>query len=537
MYYALDIASGQHVHASIAQRYRRYVCPHCRAQVNPRKGIYRDAHFAHAPGQGSAACEEFHPSDGWHGPLDLLPPVEPTVQVLARPRLSLSLQIQAAAGRTPASWGLEVLVPKAPSRNGTLTFDGGGDGFRVDVACAKLHQGAQRYRVNPDADSYRVSWASGDVDRGFALAVQERIPGPDPALITTFSASRGTGKDRVSGLDWGNSYYMLHRADRVGQIPADIVAARLADLSGWCCSLVTLPPVSNDALALWLKQATGLAVSPAKRQWAVALPAVQALDPSARLVLDSTRQLLLAVHPGDRGPSPSQLRATADGEEVEVELQMGTWNFLRVSGFSPNLPPTINVDGHLLPELLIRSFVRSAQEVLLQFGSQAVAANSSRAGELLGAVRVGEIELSGIAAPSTLAFSLLSRGTGELDWIEHPLTTSDGPDPNTVVLTDASLDDAAAIVRNLDRDVVLDFGSFGYWWSDAKPTVADTASISPSTRLHARWVLSAAGRPASAARRSDRALAAEIMALAPPDWLVAHHRLAVARVQREGSGS
>lgn len=379
---AVDLGTGKQVRADVAQRRRYYRCPVCHSPVHLRKGVYRDAHFAHDPGQGKPECENFHPSDDWRGPVPDLPIFAPPAQIIPRQRLSLLLNVHAPAGRAPVSWALEVLVPRAPTRSGTLKFDGGGDGFRVDVSCAKLAGGAQSYRVNPDAESYRVSWVSGDADRAFAQAVQQRIPGPDPKLATVFVAARGSRKDLATGLDWGGTYYFVRRTDSIERLPPDIAVARLAEFGGWSCSLITLPPAADLPLATWLRQATGLAVHPAKRRWGVPLPAMHAMDPSARLVLDSGKDLLLAIHPGDADLAPVALRATAGFDEASESLQAGVWNFVRVHGFSPTLPPTIEIDGHSLPELLVRSFARAAPHAVLQFGAEAVLGSSPRVGEL-----------------------------------------------------------------------------------------------------------------------------------------------------------
>jgi Competence protein CoiA-like family len=534
MYVALDLDTGKQVRADAAQRRRYYRCPVCHSPVHLRKGVYRDAHFAHDPGQGKPECENFHPSDDWRGPVPDLPVFVPPAQIIPRQRLSLLLIVHALVGRAPVSWALEVLVPRAPTRSGSLKFDGGGDGFRVDVSCAKLSGGAQSYRVNPDAESYRVSWVSSDADRAFAQSVQQRIPGPNPNLTTVFAASRGNRKELAIGLDWGGTYYLLRRSDSIESIPPDIAVARLADSGGWSCSLITLPPMADLTIATWLRQATGLEVHPVRRRWGVPLPAMHALDPSARLVLDSGKDLLLAIYPGDADLAPVALRATAGGDEASGSLWPGVWNFVRLHGFSPTLPPMIEIGGHALPELLVRSFVRVAPQVVLQIGTEAVQGSSQLAGALLEQVRAGKVALNGMVFPSALEPKLRYRATGDLDWTKHSMDMVEDPDRHSVALTEATLEQTTAIIRDHGLDVVLDLGPFGYWWSDARSCVRmAAASVSPATRTHAAWVLSAAGRPSGAAGGSDQTLAAEIMALHPPRWLAAHHRLAKFRIQRE----
>lgn len=150
-------------------------------------------------------------------------------------------------------------------------------------------------------------------------------------------------------------------------------------------------------------------------------------------------------------------------------------------------------------------------------------------------MRAGNVALNGMVIPSGLEAGLRYRAAGELDWIKHQLEMVGGPDPHSAALTGATLEEATAIIQDQARDVVLDLGPFGYWWSDARTNVTvAVATVSHATRTHAAWVLGAAGRPAVAARGPDSTLAAEIMALNPPRWLTAHHRLAKFRIQREG---
>lgn len=65
MDYARD-RHGKIVAAEGAAEGRSYVCPRpeCGGRVFLRDGVERRAHFAHHPGEGSEACDEYHPSVG-----------------------------------------------------------------------------------------------------------------------------------------------------------------------------------------------------------------------------------------------------------------------------------------------------------------------------------------------------------------------------------------------------------------------------------------------------------------------------------------
>lgn len=351
MYFAIDLASGQRIAASAAKRYRRYACPVCGARVSPRQGSYREAHFAHLSGSARPECYLYHSADAWHGPAaESVGQLRPQPAISHAP-LSLNLHVQLPAGKVPAFWGLEVQIPRAPTPKGMLTFDGGGDGFRVQVACARLHAGAQTYVVNPDSPSFRVAWVSPEVDTAYGEAVQEGIPGLGAGRTTVFSAGRGSRQSLAATLDWGATYYFVQHADSTTNVPPQLAVTRLANLKQWSCLLVTLPQVADDQVAGWIRRATGLPVQPAKRRWGVVAPAMHFVDTSARLVLDTKSELTLAMHAGN-AEDDAILNARSGSDAASLQLAHGEWQFVRVSGFSAAQPPVLDIDGRLLPELV-----------------------------------------------------------------------------------------------------------------------------------------------------------------------------------------
>lgn len=533
MYFAIDVASGQRVEASLAQRYRRYSCPVCDARVSPRQGTYRDAHFAHVSGAARPECYLYHASEGWQGP-----GAEPAVQTRPEPAtpqlpLALTLHVQPPVGRVSARWGLEVQIPRAPTPRGRLTFDGGGDGFRVEVACARLHAGAQAYAVNPDSPAFRVAWVSADVDNAFGVAVQERISGLDSARSTVFSAGRGSRQALATGLDWGATYYFVQRAELLTSVPPQLAVTRLVDLKQWSCLLVTLPQVADEGLAEWIRRATGLAVQQAKRLWGVVSPPMHFIDASARLVLDTKGELTLAVHAGD-GHGEANLLARSGEDRASVPLARGQWQFIRVGGFPATEPPVLEAEGRLLPEVLVRPVVRAARGALLTFGSRSVSASSAEARPLLEQVRAGSLELSGLNVPRGLVPSLRSRPAGAVDWAQHVFaTTAADLHSAAEAVTTEALAELQVALRDTKRDVVLDLGPFGAWWFDMREAPdGPTRHLPPATRAHARWLLAAAGQAGVASRSpSDEALSTALRAMIAPRWLEAHHRLALTRIR------
>ncbi|MER9450169.1 hypothetical protein [Mesorhizobium sp. M0254] len=415
-----------------------------------------------------------------------------------------------------------------------MIFDGGGDGFRVEVACARLHAGAQEYAINPDSPTFRVAWVSGDVDNAFGVAVQERIPGLDTVRSTVFSAGRGSRQALATGLDWGATYYFVQRAELVTSVPPQLAVTRLADLKQWSCLLVTLPQVADEGLAEWIRRATGLAVQQAKRRWGVVSPPMHFIDTSARLVLDTRGELTLAIHAGD-GHGEASLLARSGDDSASVPLARGQWQFIRVSGFPATEPPVLEAEGRLLPEVLVRSVVRAARGALLTFGSRSISASSTEARPLLEQVRAGSLDLSGLNVPRGLVPSLRSRPAGAVDWTQRAFaTTAAELRSATETVTTEALAELQDALRDTKRDVVLDLGPFGAWWFDMPvATAGATRHLPPATRAHARWVLAAAGQAGIASRsQSDEALSTALCTLIAPRWLEAHHHLALTRIRR-----
>ncbi|MES0070292.1 hypothetical protein NKJ73_31765 [Mesorhizobium sp. M0074] len=534
MYFAIDLASGQRIAASEAQRYRRYACPVCEARVSPRQGAFRDAHFAHISGAARPECYLYHSSDGWKGPV-----AEPVAQPRPQPAilpapLSLNLHVQQPAGKVPTFWGLEVEIPRAPTVKGTLTFDGGGDGFRVQVACARLHAGPLTYVVNPDAATFRVAWVSPDVDTAYGQAVQERVPGLDAGRTTVFSAGRGSRQSVVATLDWGSTYYFVQQADLIARVPPQLAVTRLANLKRWSCLLVTLPQVVDNEIAEWIGRATGLQLQPAKRRWGIVTPAMLFVDASARVVLDAKSELTLAMYAGD-GQDKAVLTARSGEDVATVELTRDEWQFIRVGGFSATHPPLLDIDGRLLPEIITRPVARTARTALLTFGTRSISANSVEAGSSLEQVRAGLLALTSLQVPSGLSPLVRSRATDQIDWDEQPLAVAGA---ETISANATVTAEALALLqnhlRNIASDIHLDLGPFGEWWFAGHP-VANTSvrRLSAAARAHARWVLAGAGMAIRS--ESDDELSAALRVLNAPRWLESHRRLALSRIARSSA--
>ena len=106
--YAKDSNSGKIVAASDARSWRSYVCPRpgCGGRVFARDGGHRRAHFAHHAGQGTPACDEYHPGSGSGGESPT-----PVVVGVEEELTALGLVL----GEFDGVWALNLRLPEIPS--------------------------------------------------------------------------------------------------------------------------------------------------------------------------------------------------------------------------------------------------------------------------------------------------------------------------------------------------------------------------------------------------------------------------------------
>lgn len=136
MDYAKDTHSGRIVAAEDASRWHSYVCPRpgCGGSVFPRDGGNRRPHFAHRAGQGTPACDEYHPGSGWPSEA----PSHPIVEVESEPaELGLVLV------DSDNTWTLNLRVPEIPA-----TVLGSASLLTLQTALVEVFAGPLRSRLS-----------------------------------------------------------------------------------------------------------------------------------------------------------------------------------------------------------------------------------------------------------------------------------------------------------------------------------------------------------------------------------------------------
>ena len=400
MYYAKERTTGVIIGPSKAHRWGNYRCPTCNAEVFLRSGKYRDAHFAHRPGQGKPDCEEFHPSEDLRHPWRTTdepyqgPPIDPL-------RLSIELEPDYDARRGPREWLLRLTVPKSPDAHGRVSIDCGGGDVR-NINLSKLAIGAQTYLADPAAQDFGASWISPDVRPLYRAAVEQRIPGLNSRVANVFGAARAKLKPQSNILRWGESYYLVRPGDRPITFPASILNHEFAANRGWCCSLIGLPHKADPEIAAWLRQTCDLSIAPSKREWALLYPPPYAVDDDGNLQVNSGAQLILAIKPIDDG-APGKVIGSVGQTSASTTSTGTSRHFVEVTvpEQMAQKPVYLAWDEAFLAAVIAKPYPNGLSEpsVLLEFEGGAVKESTPlhrvRCRELLTLVRFGQRILSG----------------------------------------------------------------------------------------------------------------------------------------------
>lgn len=543
MYFAREARTRNLVHANDAVSYRDYTCPNCHASVFVRKGDNRAAHFAHRSSAALPSCYLYHPSD------DLLAPVSPEPQGGRRDAdeaikpLSLHLAVlpaQPGAKALPA-WGLELTVPKAHSSRGEIMLDCG-PGNIVRISMAKLATGPQTYVALPDAEFYRASWASREVDGEYAERVKAPLSGLDPARVTAFDLSSGKQKRRAPFLTWGETYYFVFKGTSQVELPLAIQSFALAPSYGWKCVLVTLPSRRDEQLEEWLTEATGLQLKGERRRWAVVYPPLAGIDEFGDLILSTTGDAILGFRTGQRTQPASLLRVRSGQGSANLSFVPAEWCFVTVAPDKQEARADLMWDGRPLQGLVFcdqKGRVLPEARLAVESGGSTVSVSlhTGRASQLLAEVRHGNAAIGAIYLGRGVRGVFRWRAAGDFDWTEVTLPSDTASETAEVAATLGQIGLINEKLRDPQTDVHLDCSVFGEWLSLGRaPTpISEVARVAEATRSRVLWLLAASGIPSRSwhgRAPDDRdGLVGALTAAKVPAHLIAHRRALTKMVQ------
>jgi hypothetical protein len=539
MYYAKERRNGQIIAASKAHRWGNYRCPTCNVEVSLRSGKYRDAHFAHKPGQGKPECEEFHPSDDLRHPWRTTetyqgPPIDPL-------RLSVELEPGYDAHRGPRKWLLRLTVPKSPDEHGRVSIDCGGGDVKT-ITLSKLALGPQTYLADPDAQDFGASWVSPEVRPPYRVAVEHRIPGLSSRVANVFGAARAKLKPQSNIFHWGESYYLVWSVDKPITFPASILNHEFAANRGWCCSLIGLPNKADPEIAAWLTQTCDLPIAPSKREWALLYPGPYAVDDDGNLQVSSCAQLILAIQPVDDG-APGKVIGSVGQTTASTTLTGASRHFVEIAvpEQMAQKPIYLAWDDAFLATVIAKPHPNAATgpAILLEFeggaAKESAALHHVHCQELLALVRLGQRTLSGVRGHSLLRGHLCWRPNAQFEWECDELDFSSAggqASQNDALLPSQRIDRINSALQDHSIDVSLDFGAFGTFHATAVPQdIGHTSSfrIQPDLRQRLEWLCKASGAFVNSQHRAvgllnDEALLLHFSQVAVPRALAAHQR-------------
>lgn len=542
MLYAEIRRTGKIIPAAKASRYGEYRCPTCRAEVFRKAGSIYVAHFAHMPGQGKPACDDYHPPEHLQRQWET-PSPQPSPQKIEGLLLGIELEPDHDTRHGLRRWGLRLTVPRSYDSHGQIRMDlGGGDARRISLT--NLLLGPQTYRADPTALEFGAAWVSYEVRPEYREAVEHRIAGLNSVGVTVFAAVPQKLKPRCSALRWGDSYYFVWRADSSMEFPSSLLRHALADNRGWSCCLLALPDNADPDVAAWLEETCDLQVVPARREWALIYPPPYGVDDDGNVHIHSAASLLLAIKPVDgageitciSGQQSGSLQLSGAGRHV-LEIRVGLQK--------PPEPIRLTWDEMPLNSLAAQAYPEPAIEsaVLVEFGlgpyKTHLSLHRASCHARLMRVRTSEEQISDVRADPRLRGRLLFRRAGQFDWQSEELSLqqTDALTPTGhASLSTTQIALLNAVLKDGLLDVVVNFGPYGAFFANAF-AAAESARphvrIPPRLRGRIEWLCKAARAFVDAERRpihtiDDAALLRHLAALKTPVSLLANRR-AVAR--------
>lgn len=256
MDYAINTLTNKVESADQATGAGLYICPCCKTMMSFRAGAIRKKYFAHWPGLGTAACENYVP--GPHGQSA----EGSTLKMLTKRHMDLRLIIPKERNRV--GWFLELVIPSWRACDAIVTVDVGG---RFKQFNMRQPSPGARTMVELSTQSYRIVSFEGHPDPFFKDGVEAECMGLPASGAAVFTAS-GRGDDRgfsrAQELRCAETYALLWREPATATFPDELVLDWFIGRQGWYIALVTLPETPSEACVEWLQLFTGLRVhSPA----------------------------------------------------------------------------------------------------------------------------------------------------------------------------------------------------------------------------------------------------------------------------------
>ncbi len=253
MDYAINTLTNKVESADQATGSGLYVCPCCKTMMSFRAGTIRKKYFAHWPGLGTAACENYVPGQHSHST------ESSALKVLTKRRMDLRLIIPKGGNR--AGWSLELVMPSWRACDATVIVDVGGRFQKFDM---RMASNGARTMVELSTENFRIVSFDGVPDPLFKDGVETEclgLPASGAAVFTASERGEGRGFPRAQELRCAGTYALLWKNPATTTFPSELVLDWLNGRQGWNIALVTIPEKPSSTCVQWLQSLTGLTVN------------------------------------------------------------------------------------------------------------------------------------------------------------------------------------------------------------------------------------------------------------------------------------
>lgn len=539
MDYAINTLTNKVESADQATGSGLYACPCCKTMMSLHAGTIRKKYFAHWPGLGTAACENYVLGQGGQN-------AEGSVlKVITKRRMDLRLIIPKEGNR--ARWSLELVMPSWRACDAKVIVDVGGRLQKLDMR--RANPGA-RTMAELSTESFRIVSFDGHPDPFFKDGVEAEclgLPASGAAVFTASGRGEGRGFPRAQELKCAGTYALLWKEPAVTIFPSELVLDWFKGRQGWNIALVTLPEKPSSTCVEWLQSFTNLTVNVPAPYIVPVWPFLTRNSSINTIEYAESSMVLLSAHmmPGGQQGTGPTLQVYSGSDRISATgVNYSPALFI----LKPERADTIRVDksGHQDLERILSRTIElrkchqpPAVEMVFtdRHGIYEIAGLHQKKSKLLiAAARTGEITLSCLAMPPETKGRLIvqrSSGRSETKLLAGTDTASHNRRQR---LMPADLQ--AAVISDLidpSCDINLDFYGFGRLrlFGDHAVRIAESLlpELGPSlkARLYSFMSQLQTGVPLRTALDDHQLVHAFCLTTPKPD-LVPHHRVLMKKI-------
>ncbi len=463
MEYAIDTQTGKVIDAYQVTDQRDFRCPVCQKRVHAKSLYnynYNRPHFAHNKGEGTSACENYHPSSHntpsepsiFSDSHQLTENTPSTVPIFSGSHQStekknnysfqLDIVLSNPTLKTP-SWYLAIVfaTKKAAIKDNYVIKQG----INGEVHGNSTHQ--KPIQVNIDSQDYQVeiNGISKDVIT---------IPGLNIESGNLFTHQGDHGRRLLNEhLYWGEQYFLvLHKDDKV-TCPPEIVQRVLKPQDNWKCVEIQLPK-KPSIVEDWAYRYLEREIKTPAITLSLVTPPIFRTDENV-VQIKETDDVVIAV----TEPLGNYLKGT-----LEIKTEKFLQRAIDFHGTSPVLidlgqltlgNTTLRLNSNTKPLALNctddKENLRLPTAVFLKFQNDLTLPAYS--------LKVCENPFVGLSFPTLMGFRILWKSANDLSW--QAITIKPHPEKSKEDFQERAKKVVIERIENKELFIKLDFGNFG----------------------------------------------------------------------------